>query len=75
MVALRPAGEMALRVSVSMLCLVTIAIVLRIVARLRTRSGLATEEALIILAALLFYAYEGLFLACEFPIQHRRGKR
>jgi hypothetical protein len=67
MVALRPAGEMALRVSVSMLCLATIA-------RLETRSSLAIGEALIILATFLFYTYEGLFLACKFSIQHRRSK-
>ncbi|ERF71789.1 hypothetical protein EPUS_01704 [Endocarpon pusillum Z07020] len=63
MVTLQPAGETSVRVSVAMVSLVTVAIVLRIIARLLTRSALAIEEALIILAACLFYSHQGLSLA------------
>lgn len=66
MVALQPAGERSLQVSAWMICLVTVAVVLRIIARLKTKAGLAIAEALIILAVCLFYTYQGLFLACTF---------
>ncbi len=72
MVTLQPAGETSLRVSVAMVSLVTIAIVLRIIARLINRSGLAIEETLIILAACLFYSHQGLSLACVFSMKPGR---
>ncbi len=69
MVTLQPAGETSLRVSAPMISLVTIAIVLRIIARVTTTSGFAVEEALIILAACLFYSHQGLSLACVFLLE------
>ncbi|KAJ5637755.1 hypothetical protein N7490_007634 [Penicillium lividum] len=61
-VKLGPTGTMSLRVSVSMILLVFIALCLRLWARGRVHKGILPEDMLILLAAALFYANQGVFL-------------
>ena len=67
MVVLQPTGQMALRVSASMITLSTLAVVLRVFARTVMISALAIEDVLIFLALGLFYTDQGLFLAGKDP--------
>ncbi|KAJ5935088.1 hypothetical protein N7466_004635 [Penicillium verhagenii] len=59
---LDPTGAMSLRVSASMITLVFISLCLRAWARSKVRKGVLMEDILIVLAAVLFYANQGVFL-------------
>lgn len=65
MVALQRSGELALRVSASMIILTTLAVTLRIFVRTKVIWVFASEDALILLALFLFYVDQGLFLSCQ----------
>lgn len=65
MAPLKPSGETNLRVCASMMVLVTIALLLRMLAKLGGKSGVYIEDWLIFVSTSLFYAYNGLVLEGE----------
>lgn len=68
-VPIQPSGAMSLRVSASMMTLVMLALMLRAWARLKSHRKVLIEDILIIFAAMLFYADQGLFLYGEFALE------
>lgn len=61
-VTVQPSGAMSKRVSASMMTLVLVALCLRTWSRLKTHWHFLVEDLLILLAAALFYAEQGLYL-------------
>ena len=64
---LLPSGEMNLRVCASMIVMATIAVALRVTAKLKTKNGILLDDYLIFLGLSSFYVYEGLFLRSRSP--------
>ncbi|KAL8855885.1 MAG: hypothetical protein Q9178_007505 [Gyalolechia marmorata] len=62
MVALRASGETTLRICVVLIVVATLAVVLRLITKLRTKAALLTEDWMIIFALALFYVYNGVLL-------------
>ena len=57
-----PTGDTAIRISIAMMVVVAFALVLRIWARFKHKSTLLIEDWLILAAAALFYAYNGVLI-------------
>ena len=62
MVHLQPSGKSGVRLSVSIIVILTCAVAVRLFVRSRIISALGVEDALIILALCLFWAYQALIL-------------
>ena len=62
MAHLQPSGESGVRLNVSLIVIATCAVAVRLLVRSRIISALGVEDALIILALCLFWAYQGVIL-------------
>lgn len=67
MVTRKPSANATLRVSAAMMVLVTLALILRMLAKRRTKTGLVLEDWLILLAVALFGTHNGLLLHGVLP--------
>ena len=66
---LKASGETTLRTTVALVVLATLAVILRLVTKLRTKAALLPEDWTIIFSLPLFYAYAGVLLQSMFLSQ------